>query len=194
MGYSYKIVRGQVTAQQDLLKVETLSSSNSRIYIGDRPFQHIEDSIFTYKLIINLTNNNQADSLAFDDVAASILNESRRKNKENRQTSSQQVEVLSVTRGRPTERGPNGSHNHGRSKSRSKNNVKCYNCGKKGHVKKDYWNNQKRREGIVLVSSNAQGCVVSTLNDGEILYSKATTISKGRKQLYNIWLIELGAT
>ncbi|KAH9671138.1 hypothetical protein KPL70_017236 [Citrus sinensis] len=113
--------------------------------------------------IINLKNNNPADSLIFDDVAASILNEeSRRKNKENRQTSSQQAEVLSVTRERSTERGPNGSQNHGRSKSRSKKNVKCYNCGKKRHVKKECWSNQKRREGKEPESSNAQGCVANS--------------------------------
>ena len=46
-------------------------------------------------------------------------------------------------RRRSTERGPSRSHNHGRSKSKSKKNVKCYNCDKKGHVKKEYWNNQK---------------------------------------------------
>ena len=41
------------------------------------------------QLIINLTNNNQADNLVFDDVAASVLNkESRRKSKEDRQVSS----------------------------------------------------------------------------------------------------------
>ncbi|KAH9698769.1 hypothetical protein KPL71_024127 [Citrus sinensis] len=112
------------------------------------------------QLIINLPNNNPADNLVFDDVAASVLNEeSRRKNKENRQASSQQAEALSVTRGRSTERGPSGSQNHGRSKSRSKKNVKCYNCGKKGHVKKKCWSNQKRREGKEPESSNAQGCV-----------------------------------
>ncbi|KAH9707327.1 Integrase catalytic domain-containing protein [Citrus sinensis] len=71
------------------------------------------------QLIINLTNNNPVESLVFDDVAASVLNEeSRRKNKENRQASSQQAEALSVTRGRSTERGPSGSQNQGRSKSR----------------------------------------------------------------------------
>ncbi|KAH9667565.1 retrovirus-related pol polyprotein from transposon TNT 1-94-like protein [Citrus sinensis] len=112
------------------------------------------------QLIINLTNNNPVESLVFDDVAASVLNEeSRRKNKENRQASSQQAEALSVTRGRSTERGPSGSQNHGRSKSRSKKNVKCYNCGKKGHVKKECWSNQKRREDKEPESSNAQGCV-----------------------------------
>ena len=94
------------------------------------------------QLIINLTNNNPADCLVFDDVAVSVLNEeSRRKNKENRQASSQQAEALSVTRGRSTERGPSESHNHSRSKSRSKKNIKCYNCGKKGHVKKECWSN-----------------------------------------------------
>ena len=93
------------------------------------------------QLIINLMNNNPVDSLVFDDVAAFVLNEeSRRKNKENRQASSQQAEALLVTRGRSTERGPSGSQNHGR-KSKSKKNVKCYNYGKKGHVKKECWSN-----------------------------------------------------
>ncbi|KAH9657251.1 hypothetical protein KPL70_022991 [Citrus sinensis] len=112
------------------------------------------------QLIINLTNNNPVESLVFDDVAASVLNEeSRIKNKENRQTSSQQAEALSMTRERSTERGLSGSHNHGRSKSKSKKNVKCYNCGKKGHVKKECWSNQKRREGKEPESSNAQGSI-----------------------------------
>ena len=42
------------------------------------------------QLIINLTNNNLTDSLIFDDVATFVLNEkSKRKNKKNRQASSQ---------------------------------------------------------------------------------------------------------
>ncbi|KAH9656856.1 hypothetical protein KPL70_022839 [Citrus sinensis] len=72
------------------------------------------------QLIINLINNNPVESLVFDDVAASVLNEeSRWKNKKNKQASSQQAEELSVMRGRSTECGPSGSQNHGKSKSRS---------------------------------------------------------------------------
>lgn len=90
------------------------------------------------QLIINLTNN--TNNLVFDEIAAAVLEEeNRRKNKEDKQTSSQQAEALTMVRGRPTERGPSGSHNHGRSKSRSKKNVKCHNCGKKGHLKRDCW-------------------------------------------------------
>ncbi|KAK9180413.1 hypothetical protein WN943_029622 [Citrus x changshan-huyou] len=100
------------------------------------------------QLIINLTNNNPVDSLVFDDVAASILNEqSRRKNKENKQASSQQAEALLVTRGRSIERGLSGSQSH-----------------------------------------------ASTSDDGEILYSEETTVSKGRKRLSDVWLIDSGAT
>ena len=40
------------------------------------------------QLIINLTNNNPADSLVFDDIAAFVLNEeSKRKSKEDKQVS-----------------------------------------------------------------------------------------------------------
>ena len=99
-----------------------------------------------------------------------------------------------MTRGRSTERGPNGSHNHGRSKSKSKKNVKCYNCGKKGHVKKECWSNKKRKEGKEHESSNDQGCVASISDDGEILCSEATTISEGKKQLSDVCLIDSGAT
>ena len=143
------------------------------------------------QLIINLVNNNPADNIVFDDVATFLLNEkSMRKNKEDRQASSQQAEALSVIRGRSTKRGPSGSHNPGRSKSRSKKNIKCYSCGKKRHVKKECWNNQKRREDKDFESSNAQRYVTNTSNDGEILYSEATTISESKKWLYHIWLID----
>ena len=143
------------------------------------------------QLIINLTNNNPTDSLVFDNVAASVLNEeSRGKIKENRQVSSLQAEALSLTRGRSTECGPSESHNNGISKSRSKKNVKCYNCGKKGHVKKECWSNQKRRDDKEPESSNAQGCVASTSDDGEILYSEATIVSEGRKRMSDVWLID----
>ncbi|XP_020271737.1 uncharacterized protein LOC109846911 [Asparagus officinalis] len=72
------------------------------------------------QLIINLTNNILRNNLVFDNVAAAVLEEENQcKNKEDRQTSSQQANALLVTRGRSIERGSSGSHTHGRSKSRS---------------------------------------------------------------------------
>ncbi|GJT70583.1 hypothetical protein Tco_1029869 [Tanacetum coccineum] len=53
------------------------------------------------------------DYLVFDDVAAAILKEENRcNNREDRQTSSRQVEALVVIRGRSIEPGSSGSHNH----------------------------------------------------------------------------------
>ena len=86
------------------------------------------------QLIINLTNGILSDSLIFEDVASAVLEEEedRRKNKEDRLASSQQTEALTMMRGCSS-----GSQNHGRSKSRSKKNVKCYNYGKRGHFKNE---------------------------------------------------------
>ncbi|KAK8991373.1 hypothetical protein V6N11_062388 [Hibiscus sabdariffa] len=139
------------------------------------------------ELIINLTNNILTDHLVFDDVAAAILEEeNRRKNKEDRQGNMQQAEALTVMRGRSTERGQSSSHNHGRSKSRSKKNLKCYTCGKKGHLKKDCWSLPK--------NSNPQGNIANTSDDGDVLCCEASTTMEGRKRFADIWLIDSGAT
>jgi hypothetical protein len=53
-------------------------------------------------------------------------------------------------RGRQKDRGK-GSRNHGNSrKGRSKSKLgkmECWNCGKKGHLKKDYKASKKQRDG-----------------------------------------------
>ncbi|KAE8677858.1 cytochrome P450 71A9-like [Hibiscus syriacus] len=140
------------------------------------------------QLIINLTNNN-VTSLVFDDVAAAVLQEeNRRKNKEDRQVNLQQAEALTTMttmRGRSTERGQSSSHKHGRSKSRSKKNLKCYNCGKKGHLKNDCWSLNK--------NSNPQDNTANTSDDGDALCCEASTTVEGRKRFADIWLIDSGA-
>ncbi|KAE8679209.1 Retrovirus-related Pol polyprotein from transposon TNT 1-94 [Hibiscus syriacus] len=141
------------------------------------------------QLIINLTNSN-VTSLIFDDVAAAVLQEeNRRKNKEDRQVNLQQPEALTTMttiRGRSTEHGQSSSRKHGRSKSRSKKNLKCYNCGKKGHLKKDCWSLNK--------NFNPQSNTANTSDDGDALCCEASTTVEGRKRFADIWLIDSGAT
>nr|KYP42748.1 Retrovirus-related Pol polyprotein from transposon TNT 1-94 [Cajanus cajan] len=145
------------------------------------------------QLIINITNNNVVGRLSFEDVAGAILEEeSRRKNKEDRLESSKQAEALTMMRGRSMERGSSGSQNHGRSKSRGRKNLKCYNCGMRGHMKKDCWH-KKSGGGKNSEASTSQGCVASTQEDGEILYSEAIS-SRGEKQLHECWILDSGAT
>jgi hypothetical protein len=104
--------------------------------------------------------------------------ENRRKNKGDRNNSNQ-IEVLLMSRERSTERGSNGSQMQGRSKSRSKKTVKCYNCSRKGHFKRDCWFKKVIENNVDL--SKPQGCVASTSEDGEVLYSEAVTVSTERK-------------
>ncbi|KAK9103029.1 hypothetical protein Sjap_020283 [Stephania japonica] len=112
--------------------------------------------------------------------------ENRRKNKED---SERQIHnkwrPRSCDERKINERDPNGSHNHGRSKSKSKKNFKCYKRGKKGHLKKDCWS---------LKNSDPQGNVASTSNDGVALCCEAATTTKSRKRFSDVWIIDSGAT
>ena len=143
-------------------------------------------------LIINITNNNIADSLHFDDVAGAIIEEeSRRKNKE--EMLEKQAEALVMARGRSMERGSSGSQDHGRSKSQRKKNFKCCSCSMRGHYKRECWNNKRNGEKT-SEASTSQGCVASTSDDGEILYSGATISSKGGNALNDGWIVDSSAT
>ena len=70
-----------------------------------------------------------------------------------------------MTRGRSTDSGPNGTQNHGRSKSRRRLNLKCYNCGRRGHLKKECWFNKKNGDKP-SEASTSQGCIASTTDNG----------------------------
>src|ERR1043165_1029333 len=95
-----------------------LSASDFTIVENERAellLQSLPDSYD--QLVINITNNNIVDRLSFNDVVGVFLEEeSRRKNKEDRRESSKQIEALTMTRAKSTERGPNGTQNYGRSK------------------------------------------------------------------------------
>ncbi|RDX81983.1 hypothetical protein CR513_37277, partial [Mucuna pruriens] len=96
------------------------------------------------QLIINITNNNIDGKLHFEDVAGAILEEeSRQENKEDRLENMEQAKDLTMTRGRSKKHCSSGYQNHGRSKSRRWKNFKCYNCGMRGNLKKDYWHNKR---------------------------------------------------
>jgi hypothetical protein len=69
---------------------------------------------------------------------------------------------------------------------------KCYNCGRKGHFKRYCWFKKDIENTAKL--SKPQGCVASTLEDGEVLYSEVATVSTDRKVLTEVWLMDSRAT
>jgi len=118
------------------------------------------------QLVINITNYNVVDLLHFEDVAGALFEEeSRRKNKEDMVESARQIEALVMTRGRSTERGSSWSQSHDR--CQSKKHIKCYHCGKRGHVKKDCW--YLKNGGKNSEASTSQGCMANTSEDEDIL-------------------------
>jgi hypothetical protein len=88
-----------------------------------------------------------SNTLKFDDVVGVILSEEMRR----KRTGETSGSALSMeNRGRQKDRGK-GSGNRGNSrKGRSKSRlgkIECWNCGKKGHLKKDYRAPKKQRDG-----------------------------------------------
>ena len=94
------------------------------------------------------------------------------------------------------EHGSSESQNHGRSKSRSKKNVKSYNCGKRGYFKNECRLFKKNEDfkGKGHELTNAQRCVVENLSDDEVLCSEATITVESRKKFVDIRLIDSRAT
>ncbi|XXG79495.1 hypothetical protein AAC387_Pa09g0546 [Persea americana] len=86
-------------------------------------------------MVTSLSNSSGSTKLKFDDVVSAILDEEIRRKPSGESSGS----ALNVgNRGRSSER----EQSHGRSKSQSKSRsskgkIECWNCGKKGHLKKD---------------------------------------------------------
>ncbi|KAE8710792.1 hypothetical protein F3Y22_tig00110319pilonHSYRG00355 [Hibiscus syriacus] len=171
------------------IEMDGNAMSNFHLALADEVLSSIEEKKTTKEIWDHLTKLYEATSMhnkIFLMRKLYTLQENRRKNKEDRQVNLQQAEALTTMRGRSTERGQSSSHKHGRSKSRSKKNLKCYNCGKKGHLKKDCWSLNK--------NSNPQGNTANTSEDGDALCCEASTTVEGRKRYADIWLIDSGAT
>ena len=86
-------------------------------------------------------------------------------NKEDMVEGARQTKALVMTRGRSTECGSIGSQSHDR--CQSKKHLKCYHCGKRGHVKKDCWH--LKNGGKNSKASTSQGCMANTSEDEDIL-------------------------
>ena len=91
----------------------------------------LPDSWETFRT--SLSNSAPNGTITMDLAKGSMLNEDMRRKT---QGSSSRSEILFIEkRGRSNSRGPKGKNYH-RSKSNRFANVECYNCGKKGHIKK----------------------------------------------------------
>jgi hypothetical protein len=125
-----------------------------------------------------------SNTLKFDDVVGVILSEEMQW-KSTGETSGNafNMENRGIQKDRGKGSGNYGNSGKGRSKSRL-GKIKCWNCGKKGHLKKYYRAPKKQRDG--QRERNQEANVTSdVLQDAWILY--VDNISES-------WVVDLGAS
>lgn len=71
----------------------------------------------------------------------------------------------------------------------SRKNVKCYKCDKKGHVNNECWFNKDRDRNLkrkAHKTTNSQSCILSNLDDDELVYIEAMTTFESKNHLYDV--------
>jgi hypothetical protein len=136
-------------------------------------------------LVMDVSNSvSSSNTLKFDDVVGVILSEEMRR-KSTGETSGNALNM--ENRGRQKDRGK-GSWNRGNSrKGRSKyrlGKIECWNCGKKGHLKKYCIDPKKQRDGQQEINQE-ENVTGDVLQDALIL--SVDNISKS-------WVVDSGAS
>ena len=89
-------------------------------------------------------SNMVSGSLTFNDAVSCILNdEMRRKAVSGTSTS---TALMMDTRGRSKEKKSEKGRSKSRGKYKGRFSMKCWNCGKKGHISKDCWSGKKEKD------------------------------------------------
>jgi hypothetical protein len=136
-------------------------------------------------LVMVLSNSfSGSNTLKFDDVIGVILSEEMRR-KSTDETSSNALNM--ENKGRQKDRGK-GSRNHGNSrKGKSKSrlgNIECWNCWKKGHLKKNCRAPKKQRDG--QQEKNEEANVIGDVLQDALILSV--------DNIYESWVVDSGAS
>ena len=118
-------------------------------------------------LVVSLSNSAPNGVVSMEQVSASILNEELRRR--NAGTSSGESQALvSENRGRGKSR-DKGHADKGRSKSKSRKDIVCYNCGEKGHFKSQCKQSKKNKKKNQEGDDGGAKEIIATTQDGDFL-------------------------
>jgi hypothetical protein len=129
------------------------------------------------------------ESIEFDDIFGALLYEETRK-KPNLETSTSEAMVV---RDRPKERA-HSQRDFSRSKSKGrKSKLKCWFCGKFGHLKKDCWKRQQASKEDPPKETKEENAIETGSTTGLGMTDGVLSISIGSRHDQQ-WLLDSGAS
>ena len=123
-------------------------------------------------------------TLKFDDVVQNLLSHATMKKSKESTQDEQGLVAKVVQRGRMNKRGSK-TEKPSRSKSRSKKDVECYHCHKKGHIKNQCkkFKEEKRKKAV-----NSDSASVASDSDGKLLACSSY------KDVSDSWILDSGCS
>ena len=135
------------------------SISCESVALGDKPMGD-EDKAFLLlnSLPSSLDHLTQTmmygkDTLSFDDVYNSLLLEANRKEASSKKAPSSYGALVAQDRGRRKQKAPIRTTSRSKSRGPAEKKITCWNCGKSGHMTKDCWKGEGKKNSRKLAAN-----------------------------------------
>eukprot|EP01018_Ginkgo_biloba_P011500 Gb_23875 [translate_table: standard] len=159
---------------EDWIKMDKKARGTIRLCLSDSVLLNVSNEAIAY-------SGSMTIDLKMDALVASLLSEEmRRKSMDDNSKDALYVQGKSKKKGGDKKRG-GGSKSKGRSKTPGKSRLRCWECGKRGHLKKDCRHRKRKDGGDVFLGDDSTHKIVGRGESGCRLIRGNLVLARGTR-------------